>query len=162
MGDVCLFSPDGQHIVTASADETALVHTAHGDVQALVDALTVAGAEPPASVTEDIIGSLRAECERAVQRTKLDAVWRWAAPTMARDTLGQLEVERIAEAIGTNSDEVRSMLGAIASEEVSVSKQQLAEAKHGIALLVGDVLYEELQLPLVEEEAGCLDFLCAC
>ena len=139
-----------------------LVHAAHADVQALVDALTVAGVEPPASVTEDIIGSLRAECERAVRRKKLDAVWRWAAPTMTRDTLGQLEVERIAEAIGTDPDEVRSMLGAIASEEVRISKEELAEAKYGIALPLADVVYEELQLPLLEGEVGCLDFLCAC
>ena len=129
----------------------------------MVDALTVAGVEPPSSVAEDVTGSLRAECERAVQRRKLDAVWRWAAPPTAQDTLGQLEVERIAEAIGTDSDEVRRMiLGANASEEVRISKEQLAEAKRGIALPLADVLYEEQQLPLLEPEAGCLDFLCAC
>ena len=126
----------------------------------LLEALKTAGVEQLESPGRS---TLIQKCEAALRKRKVDAVWRWA-DTVEDGALQKEELERIAEALGSDYDldRVCRELGVevpTTAGEISVTRKQFKEEK---GKLVADEWFEKLCLPLLPVEAGCLDFFCAC
>jgi hypothetical protein len=109
--------------------------------------------------------------EEAVRQRKVDAVWGWA-DTVADGALQKEELERLADALGWKFKYACERLGVEPAEDVAVTKAEFAATtipdhdryryRGYEGQLFAGFCFDELRLPLLRVEAGCLDFFCAC